>query len=96
MSARKMFGEYCLYCGGKVVALVCDDELFVKITDPGKKFLGKNYREGFAYKGAKPSIHISADMFDDRDFLTQLILITAGALPAAKQKNKRKEKYGPK
>ena len=22
---RKMFGEYALYCDGKVVALVCDD-----------------------------------------------------------------------
>jgi len=26
-----MFGEYALYCGDKVVALVCDDQLFVKI-----------------------------------------------------------------
>ena len=34
--ARKMFGEYALYCGDKVVALVCDDQLFVKITEPGK------------------------------------------------------------
>jgi len=30
--ARKMFGEYALYCDEKVVALVCDDQLFIKIT----------------------------------------------------------------
>ena len=27
---RKMFGEYALYCDEKVVALICDDQLFVK------------------------------------------------------------------
>ncbi len=32
---RKMFGEYALYCDGKVVALVCDDELFIKPTNQG-------------------------------------------------------------
>ena len=30
--ARKMFGEYALYCDDRVVALVCDDQIFVKIT----------------------------------------------------------------
>ncbi len=32
LSARKMFGEYALYLDGKVVALVCDDQLFLKPT----------------------------------------------------------------
>ena len=31
-STRAMFGEYALYADGKVVALVCDDQLFVKIV----------------------------------------------------------------
>ncbi|RKY80895.1 competence protein TfoX, partial [candidate division KSB1 bacterium] len=26
---RKMFGEYALYCNGKVTALICDNQLFV-------------------------------------------------------------------
>jgi DNA transformation protein len=39
--ARKMFGEYALYCDDKVVALVCDNQLFVKMTPGGKKLLGK-------------------------------------------------------
>ena len=30
VSAREMFGEYAIYCDGKVVALVCDDQLFCK------------------------------------------------------------------
>ena len=39
--ARKMFGEYALYCGEKVVALVCDDQLFVKMTEAGKALVEK-------------------------------------------------------
>ncbi|WP_449410638.1 TfoX/Sxy family protein [Methylobacterium komagatae] len=38
--AKKMFGEYGLYCDGKLVALVCDDKLFVKPTVEGRAFLG--------------------------------------------------------
>ena len=41
ISARKMFGQYALYCDGKVVGLVCDDTLYVKITEAGKKELEK-------------------------------------------------------
>lgn len=49
ITTRKMFGEYALYCGGKVVGLICDDTLFIKITEPGKKFVGDYYAEGNAY-----------------------------------------------
>ena len=30
---RKMFGEYGMYCDGKIFALICGDELFIKITE---------------------------------------------------------------
>jgi TfoX/Sxy family transcriptional regulator of competence genes len=86
--ARKMFGEYALYCQEKVVALICDDELFIKITAPGKKLLGKNYAEGFAYPGAKASMQISGDLLEDREFLRNLIELTAQALPTPSQKRK--------
>ncbi|EMO05030.1 TfoX N-terminal domain protein, partial [Leptospira interrogans serovar Icterohaemorrhagiae str. Verdun HP] len=26
--SKKMFGEYAIYCNGKIVALVCDNRLF--------------------------------------------------------------------
>jgi DNA transformation protein len=88
ISARKMFGEYALYAEGKVVALVCDDSLFVKTTDEGKKFVGKHYKEGEAYPGAKPSMCIDEDLIDDREWLTELIDITAKYAPAPKPKKK--------
>jgi TfoX/Sxy family transcriptional regulator of competence genes len=51
VSTRKMFGEYAIYCRGKVVALFCDDQLFVKPTDAGRAFLGK-VKEAPPYPGA--------------------------------------------
>ena len=90
--ARKMFGEYALYCGEKVVALVCDDQLFVKITAPGKALVGESYAEGFAYPGAKASILVGADALDDHEHLTTLVRVTADALPSPKPKKPRARK----
>ncbi|MBI5530017.1 MAG: TfoX/Sxy family protein [Candidatus Doudnabacteria bacterium] len=86
--ARKMFGEYALYCQDKVVALVCNDEVFVKITPEGKKIMGKNYEEGIAYPGAKPSIHVPGDLLEDRKFISELVSQTAAILPMPKPKKK--------
>ncbi len=92
VSARKMFGEYVLYADGKVVALVCDDTLYVKITDEGKAFVGKYYEEGYAYNGAKVSMKIDDDHIDDREWLSELIQITASHLPMPKKKKKKEKK----
>lgn len=32
---HKMFGDYGVYLDGKMFALVCDDQLFIKITKEG-------------------------------------------------------------
>lgn len=86
VSARKMFGEYALYCDGKVVGLVCNDTLYIKITEPGKIFVDKCYQEGNAYDGAKVSMIIDGDRIEDREWLSQLVLITADNLPLPKIK----------
>lgn len=88
VSARKMFCEYALYCDNKVVALVCRDTLFVKITEQGKEFVGKHYREGHAYKGARTSMVMDDNRIEDREWLSELIRITADSLPAPKPKKK--------
>jgi len=84
--AHKMFGEYALYCDEKVVALVCDNQLFVKITPAGKALLGARYQEGEAYPGAKPSMLIDADEIEDGERLCTLVRVTAAALPPPKAK----------
>jgi TfoX/Sxy family transcriptional regulator of competence genes len=90
VSTRKMFGEYALYSDGKVVGLVCDDTLYIKITEQGKKFVGKYYQEGHAYKEAKTSMVIDEDRIEDREWLSELVRITADNLPAPKKKNPKK------
>ncbi len=88
---RKMFGEYALYCNDKVVALVCDNQLFVKPTKAGELFIGKVVRKP-PYKGAKPSFLIE-DRIEDRDWISNLISITEKELPLPKpKKTKRKLK----
>lgn len=89
---RKMFGEYALYCDEKVVGLVCDDELFIKITEEGKELVGNDFAEGAPYLGAKPYMQIG-DNLDDAEWLCKLIKITASALPIPKPK-KIKKKLG--
>jgi len=89
---RKMFGEYALYCEDKVVALICDDQLFVKITPAGKAGVGRRYAEGIAYPGAKPSMLISATDLEDHERLSELILVTAAALPPPKPRTPKLRK----
>ncbi len=91
MRARKMFGEYAVYCDDKVVALVCGDQLFVKITAEGKEFAGDEYQEGHAYKSAKASMLVGENIIEDRDRLQELVRLTAEALPRLKPKKRKKK-----
>ncbi len=88
MTARKMFGEYAIYCNAKVVALVCDDQLYVKPTNAGKAFIN-HYTEGCPYPGAKPYLFISGELWEDDEWLTTLIQMTAKELPEPKPKSKK-------
>ena len=88
ISYRKMFGEYAVYLGGKVVALVCDNQLFVKPTAAGRAYIGAPV-EAPAYPGAKNSFLIE-DAFEDREWISELIRITARDLPAPKPKKPKR------
>lgn len=88
VTARKMFGEYGLYLDGKMVALVCDDQLFVKRTAAGEAHMGPT-DEAPPYPGAKPHPLIDPDRWDDGDWLAGLFRTTAAELPAPKPKKTR-------
>lgn len=90
VSAKKMFGEYGIYCDGKMVALVCDDQLFVKPTESGRSFIG-NITEGVPYPGAKAYFLITGDKWDNRNWLSELIRISATELPVPQKKTPRKK-----
>ena len=87
LSYRHMFGGTSLYLNGKVVALICDNQLFVKPTEAGRDYIGMVVAAP-AYPGAKNSFLIE-DEIEDAEWLTELFVLTEKALPAPKPKKKR-------
>lgn len=86
---RRMFGEYCVYRGDAAVALICDDMLFLKDTPAGRACIERvlPIELGAPYPGAKPHIRITADAWDDADFLRSGVNATADALPPPRTRN---------
>lgn len=89
VTARAMFGEYSIYCDGKLAALVADDMLYIKATAEGRAFAGK-IDEAPPYPGAKPALKPNAKQLKDGAWLTELVAITVRALPAPKKKPAKK------
>jgi len=87
VSARKMFGEYALYWGDKLFALVCDNKVYVKPTAAGRAFWPEVV-EAAAYPGAKPSFLLE-EQLDDRQWLATFARLTVEELPEPKPKAKR-------
>lgn len=87
VSYRHMFGGTTLYSKGKVVALICDNQLFVKPTDAGRAYIG-DVTEAPAYEGSKHFFLIEDDI-EDTDWLTGLVRATEEVLP---KPGKRKKK----
>jgi len=89
ISYRQMFGEYAIYCDGKVVALVCDDELYVKPTPGGRAWIG-SVVEAPPYPGAKPYFLVE-DRLDDREWISNLIRTTEREIPAPKIRKRKSD-----
>ena len=84
--AKPMFGEYGLYCDGKIIGLICDDQLFIKPTAAGKVFI-EDIVEAPPYPGAK-NYFLIEDKFEEREWISELIKITANSLPQKIMKKK--------
>lgn len=91
VSARKMFGEYGVYRAGTIVALVCDDDLFVKDTAAGRAYYPAA-KMAPPYPGAKPALLVPGDRCEDADWLAGLISCTAAALAGSARPKAAKKK----
>jgi DNA transformation protein len=87
VGVRRMFSGYALYCDGKVVGLLGDNQLFVKPTEAGRAFLGEPL-EAAPFPGARPWFLVGDDLDDER-FVTELVRRTADALPVPPPKKPR-------
>ncbi len=90
LSARKMFGEYAVYLDGKVVALVCDDRLFIKPTRGAVTHM-PNAPLASPYPAAMD--HLDAtELLDDPEVVAAALRAVARDLPPPKPKTPRKGK----
>lgn len=88
-SARAMFGEYALYADGKVVALVCDDLLYVKIL-PASRELERQCEQGGPYPGAKPHYIVEEGQLATLENLPAILGAVAASIPEKTTKARRK------
>lgn len=86
---KKMFGAYGLYCGGKFFACIDDDQLFVKLTQAGRKFV-PDCPLAPPYEGAKDYLLI--EDIENREVLSKLVQLTCEELPMPKPKVKKQKK----
>ena len=70
ITTRKMFGDYGIYCDGKIFGLICDDRFYLKPTEAVRPLL-RTVEMRPPYPGAKDYFYI-ADV-DDRDYLSMLV-----------------------
>jgi TfoX/Sxy family transcriptional regulator of competence genes len=89
ISSKRMFGEAAVYLDEKIIGLVCDNQFFLKPTEPGRAMIGTP-SEAAPFPGAK-NWFLMADL-DDPQYLGELARLTAAALPDAKPKTKPKTK----
>jgi TfoX/Sxy family transcriptional regulator of competence genes len=84
LCARKMFGEYALYLQDRVVALVCDDQLFLKPT-PGARAALPDAEPALPFPRANPYLLVT-DALDDPDRVVAALTAIAAEVPAPKRR----------
>ena len=90
-SVRAMFGEYALYAYAKVVGLVCDDQLYVKIL-PASKDLEGICEKDTPYPGAKLHYVIEERELSTLHELPDILADIALSLPEKKVKKTKIKK----
>lgn len=87
---RAMFGEYALYYDGKVVGLVCDNTLFIKVTSGSTELLKEN-ELGPAYPGARETFILNESQIEESGVLRDILQIVSNDLPRPKPKKASQE-----
>jgi TfoX/Sxy family transcriptional regulator of competence genes len=88
---RAMFGEYAMYAREVVVALVCDQTMFVKVTEGTSTLLADRVGLGYPYPGAKPAYALTEAELEDDELMPQVIAaalrdLAGRAKPAASKR----------
>ena len=86
IAVKKMMGDYCIYCDGILFGLICDNNLYIKMTEAGEVVLDEVVLRP-PYPSARDHFYIPN--VDDRDYLADIIRATLPELRTSKSKAKR-------
>ncbi len=86
IAAKRMFGEYGLYCDGRFFATVEDNMLCLKITEAGRGLLP----QAEIIEPHQGAHFLYVENLEDRAFLARLVRATCAELPAKKPRGGKK------
>lgn len=86
IAVKKMMGDYCIYCNGVLFGLICDNNLYIKMTEAGEAVLDEVVLRP-PYPSARDHFYITN--VDDRDYLEDIIRATLPELMTSRSKAKR-------
>ena len=86
IAVKKMMGDYCIYCNGVLFGLICDNNLYIKMTEAGEAVLDEVVLRP-PYPSARDHFYITN--VDDRDYLEDIIRAALPELISSKSKAKR-------
>lgn len=84
---RAMFGEYALYADDKVVGLIGNDQLYIKIA-PASAELEDKCEKDSPYIGAKEHYVLEESQYDTIRHLPEILTNIAQSLPTPKKRKK--------
>jgi TfoX/Sxy family transcriptional regulator of competence genes len=70
---KAMFGEYAMYADDVVVSLVCDQTVFIKVSEGTNALLAERVKVGAPFPGAKPAYMLTEGELEDDELMTQVI-----------------------
>ncbi|MEI6532596.1 MAG: TfoX/Sxy family protein [Candidatus Roizmanbacteria bacterium] len=89
---RAMFGEYALYYNEVVVGLICDETIYIKITEQTTKLVDPATEKGPPYVGAKDQYIIDEKLLQDQPFIKNLLIACSEDVEKAKKVTKKRSK----
>lgn len=88
--SRAMFGSYGVYCDGKFVMIIGDDQLYLKRSSADPALL-EGTELAPPFDGATDWHLVPDELLHDRDWLRDAVQAIADALPAPKPKRRRRQ-----
>ncbi|MCP5117964.1 MAG: TfoX/Sxy family protein [bacterium] len=93
ITARKMFGGYCLYCDGTVFAIIAEDTLYLKADDTNRPDFDQAGLPAFKPFDDKPTVMqyylAPPEVFEDPEALERWV---GGAVQAGRRAKKKPKK----